>query len=143
MSGTRAATAALASLLAAACSGGADLPQPSPSPAPVTPRLAPRATQHASTPASAATITPAESLLLLPGKLRPNTTIADLQALYGKANVRVGEVPGPEGTTEQGATLFPDDPARRAYAYFHDGTEPRRLASVSPTRACPRVTDTW
>ena len=59
-----------------------------------------------------------------------DTTIADLQALYGKANVRVGDVPGPEGSTEQGVTLFPDDPARRAYVYFHDGKQPRRLASV-------------
>lgn len=76
-----------------------------------------------------------ESPLLLPGKLRRDTTIADLSALYGSGNVRVGDVPGPEGSTEQGAILFPNDPARRAYVYFHDdmphdGTQPRRLASV-------------
>lgn len=57
-------------------------------------------------------------------------TVADLQALYGQGNVRIGDVPGPEGTTEQGATLFPDDPARRAYVYFHDDMQPRRLESV-------------
>ena len=38
--------------------------------------------------------------------------------------------PGPREPPKQGATLFPDDPARRAYVYFHDGTQPRPLASV-------------
>jgi hypothetical protein len=75
-------------------------------------------------------VEPIGSALLLPGKFGPQTTIADLQALYGRANVRVGDVPGPEGTTEQGAILFPDDPTRRAYVYFHDGKQPKRLASV-------------
>ena len=97
------------------------MPQPSPSPSPTPPRA---------TPASPATITPVESMLLLPGRLRRDMTIADLQALYGADNVRIGDVPGPEGSTEQGAILFPDDPARRAYVYFHDDMQPRRLASV-------------
>ena len=122
VTGTQATTAALASLLAVACSGGAELPRSSQSPSPAAP--------PAAIPAPPATVSPAEALLLLPGKLRADTTIADLQALYGKDNVRIGDVPGPEGTTEQGATLFPDDPARRAYVYFHDGPQPRRLASV-------------
>ena len=98
--------------------------QPSSAP-PRAARPAPRATT-----APAASVEPVEPALLLPGKFRPDTTIADLQALYGSDNVRIGDVPGPEGTTEQGATLFPDDPARRAYVYFHDDVQPRRLASV-------------
>ena len=130
LSGARAATAALASLLAVACGGGADVPEPSSSPPAATPRVAPPTKTPREPPASPATIAPAEALLLLPGKLRPDTTVADLQALYGQDNVRVGDVPGPEGTTEQGATLFPDDPARRAYVYFHDDTQPMRLESV-------------
>lgn len=98
------------------------MPQSSQSRFPAVPRAA--------IPAPPATITPTGSLLQLPGKLRRDTTIADLQALYGQGNVRTGDVPGPEGSTEQGAILFPDDPARRAYAYFHDDMQPRRLASV-------------
>lgn len=94
------------------------MPQSSPAP--------PRAAM----PAPPTTTAPAESSLLLPGRLRRDTTIADLQAIYGSANVRIGDVPGPEGSTEQGAILFPDDPARRAYVYFHDDMQPKRLASV-------------
>lgn len=118
MNRAQAAVVALASLLVMACSRGSELPQPSPMP------------PHAAIPASPATTGTAEPLLLLPGKLRRDTTIADLQAQYGRGNVRIGDVPGPEGTTEQGAILFPDDPARRAYVYFHDGMQPRRLESV-------------
>jgi hypothetical protein len=119
----QAVTAALASLLVIACGSGSELPQSTPMPARVAIPEPPAATGMV------------ESPLLLPGELRRETTIADLQALYGPDNVRVGDVPGPEGSTEQGAILFPDDPARRAYVYFHDdmphdGTQPRRLASV-------------
>ena len=118
----QAATAALASLLAVACSGGSEVAEPLQPASPATP--------GAAVTVPPATITPAEPALLLPGRIRPDTTIADLQAWYGRGNVQVGDVPGSEGTTEQGATLFPDDPARRAYVYFDDDLQPRRLASV-------------
>lgn len=117
------AVAAFASLLAVACIDRDDVPHASTSPA------APPRVGTSATPAPAA-VTAAESTLLLPGTFGPDTTIADLQASFGTANVRVGKVPGPEGTTEQGAILFPDDATRRAYVYFDEGPQPRRLASV-------------
>lgn len=122
MTCAQASTAALASLLLMACGGETETPKSTPMP----PRTA--------IPASSATAD-TQSPLLLPGKFRRDTTIADLQAQYGPGNVRIGDVPGPEGSTEPGAILFPDDPSRRAYVYFHDdmphdGTQPRRLASV-------------
>ena len=104
----QATTTALASLLAMACGGETELPQSPPIPS------------HAAMATPPATTDKPESLLVLPGKLRRDTTIADLQGQYGPGNVRIGDVPGPEGSTEQGAILFPDDPARRAYVYFHD-----------------------
>jgi multidrug efflux pump subunit AcrA (membrane-fusion protein) len=74
MSGTQAPAAALASLLAVACSGGTQAP-----PA----RMASAAAPEVVVANAPAATTPVESSLLLPGKLRPDTTIADLQALYG------------------------------------------------------------
>lgn len=68
---------------------------------------------------------------VLPGALGPDTDVAALRSLFGGSNVRVGEVPGPEGTTAQGATLFADDPGRRAYLYFQNETTRTGLALVS------------
>lgn len=132
MSCARAATVALASVLVMACSGRSESPQASSPPSPAPQRATPLAATapHESVDPVELPVEPVEPALLLPGKFGPDTTIADLQAWYGKANMQVGDVPGPEGTTEQGAILFPNDPTRRAYVYFHDGTQPRRLASV-------------
>jgi hypothetical protein len=45
-------------------------------------------------------------------KITAKTTLADLQAAYGKDNIKSGQVPGPEGTTLPGAIVFPHDPER-------------------------------
>lgn len=66
----------------------------------------------------------------LPGRFTPQDTLATLQARYGTANVRAGEVPGAEGERVQGITLFPDDPQRRAYLYFDDESALRGLSMI-------------
>lgn len=71
------------------------------------------------------------ALFALPGAFAPDTALADLQQRYGKANVRVGDVPGAEGTTARGIVLFPNDPSRLAYLYFHDE---KTLAGLSMMR---------
>jgi len=72
-----------------------------------------------------------DNAFVLPGALGPDTDVAALRRLFGGSNVRVGEVPGPEGTTAQGVTLFADDPSRRAYLYFQNETEGAGLALVN------------
>ena len=78
----------------------------------------------------AAEIPGPDTALVLPGLLGAEIDIIGLRRLFG-SNVRVGQVPGPEGTTAQGATLFADDPTRRAYLYFHDGTTRLALFKVT------------
>ncbi len=68
---------------------------------------------------------------VLPGALGADTDVAGLRRMFGAGNVRTGEVPGPEGTTAQGVTLFPDDPSRRAYLYFQDEATLTGLALVN------------
>ncbi|MCL1635207.1 hypothetical protein M2650_11285 [Luteimonas sp. SX5] len=69
---------------------------------------------------------------VLPGDFDAGTGLADLQARFGEANVRTGEVPGAEGETVSGIVLFPDDPKRRAYLYFDDE---KALAGLNLVRA--------
>jgi len=68
---------------------------------------------------------------VLPGAFAADTTVADLQQRYGKANVRIGELPGAEGEVHRGVRLFPDDPARQADVYFQDERSLRGLSLVS------------
>lgn len=68
--------------------------------------------------------------LVLPGAFAPDTTLAQLQQRFGKANVQVGEVPGAEGETSRGVVLFPGDPARLAYLYFQDAQTLTGLSMV-------------
>lgn len=55
---------------------------------------------------------------VLPGTFSEQTTVADLEARYGKDNVRILEAADNDG--ERGVVLFADDPARRAWLTFHD-----------------------
>ena len=55
-----------------------------------------------------------DAFLVLPGDYSEHTTVADLQARFGKEQVRL--TPG----ADQSLVLFPDDPLRRAYVSFHD-----------------------
>lgn len=61
---------------------------------------------------------------LIPGDYRQATTVADLQARFGKDNLRVVEEP------DRVLVLFPDDPSRRARVRFHHGDTLEELASI-------------
>lgn len=76
-------------------------------------------------PSSAA---PVEAGFLLPGDYAQSTTVADLEARFGKANVRVAEQRTDWGEMQRGLVLFPDDPTRRAYVTFHN---PDALSDVA------------
>src|SRR6185312_3220213 len=60
--------------------------------------------------------TPAD--FVLPGDFAQSTSLADLEARFGKANVRIPAAA--EGEIYHGVVLFPDDPSRRAYVEFYD-----------------------
>lgn len=69
----------------------------------------------------------ADAFLVLPGDYAQGTTVAELEARFGKANVRQETKPEPR------VVLFPDDPTRRAVVTFHEPAEFRELASISVT----------
>jgi len=67
---------------------------------------------------ASSTQAPADALLVLPGDfLSERTTLAELQARFGADNIRLA-ADGQAGGAD--ATLYPDDPTRRAYLAFHD-----------------------
>ncbi|WP_240099559.1 hypothetical protein [Thermomonas flagellata] len=103
----RAALPALC-LLLAACGRA-------PAPPPAAPAAAPTA---AASDASATRLTPpapdAETAWRLPGRFGPLTPQSELEARYGKANLREELTDGAEGIGRRRAlVLYPDDPARR------------------------------
>lgn len=73
---------------------------------------------------------PDDALLVLPGDFSQATTVADLEARFGKANVRRVDALEAVGSTEPGIVLFPDDPTRRAYVSFFDDEALTDLASI-------------
>ena len=100
-----------AMMLVAACS-----PAPAPTPAPPAAKPAPVATPAAEVPAplEADTATPVVETWELPGDLGPLTTQAQLEARFGKANLREETFDGAEGMgTYPVLVAFPDDPAKR------------------------------
>lgn len=105
-------------LLLAACSR-APAPPPAAAPAPTAAPApgAPSAPATTTTPSAAPAVTgtaAATDPWLLPGSLHPLTTQAELEARFGKANLRAETRPGPEGDGEYPVlVVFPDDPARR------------------------------
>lgn len=76
-------------------------------------------------PAPAAQPQAADAHFTLPGDYSERTTLADLQARFGKANVRIDAAP------EHAVVLFPDDPGRRAYVNFYDPDTLQHLASIA------------
>ena len=72
----------------------------------------------------------ANASYVLPGAFAPGTDIERIARRFGKGNVRIGEVHGAEGERVDGAVLFPDDPARRAYLYFEDAQRNTGLSLV-------------
>ena len=100
-----------AMMLVAACS-----PAPAPTPAPPAAKPAPVATPAAEVPAplEAGTATPVVENWELPGDLGPLTTQAQLEARFGKANLREETFDGAEGMgTYPVLVAFPDDPTKR------------------------------
>lgn len=75
--------------------------------------------------------------LIEPGKRVGNitgaSTLADLTRLYGKSNIHTGPVPGPEGTTLDGAVLFPDDPKRALTVIWKEGKKNKQVGNISVT----------
>jgi hypothetical protein len=69
----------------------------------------------------------ADSFLILPGDYAQKTTVADLEARFGAANVRRETAPEPR------VVLFPDDPSRRAYVTFFEREAFKELANISVT----------
>lgn len=76
---------------------------------------------------------PSDAALVLPGALSQRTTISDLETRFGKSNVKIVEVPASAdtGSRSRSVVLFPADPSRRAYVYFHDAERLIGLASIS------------
>lgn len=69
-----------------------------------------------------------DSAFLLPGTFSELTTVADLKATYGAANVKIGPLPT-DGET--GVILFPDDPTQRAYVKFWDDPPEAHMSSIT------------
>lgn len=65
------------------------------------------------------------------GVFSQNTTLADIEAAFGKDNVVTGEVPGPEGTTMIATTIYPNDPARKMEARWWDEENLEYFAGVT------------
>ena len=110
-----------AMMLVAACS-----PAPAPTPAPPAAKPAPVATPAAEVPAplEADTATPVVENWELPGDLGPLTTQAQLEARFGKANLREETFDGAEGIgTYPVLVVFPDDPRKRLELVL-DGDNP-------------------
>jgi hypothetical protein len=67
-----------------------------------------------------------DTKFLLPGSFSQQTTLADLQALFGSANVQRKSLPDGDEVV-----LFPNDPERRAYVTFHDAKALTDLARIA------------
>lgn len=83
------------------------------------------ACQHQPSPttanASPAQASPAEdAAFLLPGTYSQQTSLAELEALFGKSNVTATGKPDENGNYHR-VVLFPDDPTRRAFVDFYEG----------------------
>ena len=91
--------------------------EPAPAPAPA-----------ATTPVAAAQ--PADATLVLPGAFAEATTVADLEKMFGKQNIKTSEVRDDDGQPIRSLVLFPDDPTRRAYVSFHDAEHMTGLANI-------------
>ena len=91
--------------------------------------LAGQPASHAqtSTPAAEA---PVDAGFLLPGDYAQSTTLADLEARFGKANVRITGAQGEDGFYHR-VLLFPDDPSRRAHLDFYEDDPPTGVHSIS------------
>lgn len=69
----------------------------------------------------------ADAFMLIPGDYAQSTTVADLEARFGAENVRK------ETGEEPRLVLFPDDPTRRAYVFFHEAEKFEELSRITVT----------
>jgi hypothetical protein len=65
------------------------------------------------------------------GVFNENATLAEIEAVFGKANVVTGEVPGPEGTVMIATTIYPNDPERTMQVRWWDEQSVTYLAGVT------------
>lgn len=72
---------------------------------------------------------PDDAAFVLPGDFSEQTTVADLEVRFGKANVRIVEAADNDGV--RGVVLFADDPTRRAHVFFHDAATLQRLQAIA------------
>ena len=77
-----------------------------------------------------------DALFVLPGPFSEQTTLADLQAYFGRANVRIVE-PG-DNAGERRVVLFEADPSRRAFVEFHDAAKLAGVRSIAVRDAASR-----
>lgn len=68
---------------------------------------------------------------VLPGDFSELTTVADLAARFGRANVTIVEPAADDPDARRSIVLFPDDPGRRAYVEFHDDQALAGLAGIT------------
>lgn len=61
----------------------------------------------------------------------PDTTLAQIEQSYGKANVITGEVDGPEGTTMVATTVFPKDEQKTFQVYWFDQEKHERISGFT------------
>jgi hypothetical protein len=95
------------------------------------------ACQHGGTPA-ADTDEPADAAFVLPGDFSEGTTVADLLARFGAANVQLTEEPDGDGGVTPVVLLFPEDPTRRATVRYHYDDPLQTLASITVTEPTSR-----
>lgn len=75
-----------------------------------------------------------EDLTVVPGKrvgpITALSSLSTLQALFGKANVINGKIPGPEGTELDGATLFKGTP-KELEIVWHEENVGKRISAIN------------
>jgi hypothetical protein len=76
---------------------------------------------------------PSDAEFVLPGGFSEATTLSDLQARFGAANVQVANVPDGDGATSRVVLIYPDDPTLRATARVWDEDTLEHLSSVTVT----------
>ncbi len=139
MSLSRPLLPALLLLAAAGCSR-----DPAPAvPATVETPSAAEAAASAPAPAGGATATPPDSppqdAPMIDDLVRADDSLASLQARLGAANVVPETLPGAEGETMSGWTLYPGDPTRRLSVYIDDrGEHPLMLLAGQDATAWVR-----
>lgn len=84
----------------------------------------------AATSAAETSATPTSGeFLIVPGKsfgpITADSTQASLEAQFGKEQVRAGDIPGAEGITQPGLTIFPDQPDKQVSVFLSETTPPQ------------------